>query len=169
MDGEGKSSIMVKTDAIPSPILHESPEEVQTNHNTSTLQEVSSVKLAGKELSVKEVDEIEKAFVAFRKVLHTPGQEELKALLDGTILMNMVDTGDQPAFLEMLPALTIGPALYLIFFRLNQELNKVYQIHYVSEDSEDVHFGDSLYTVEEVILQALSSIACFQLYYTQES
>jgi len=160
-DGEGKSSIMVKTDAIPSPILHESPKEVQTNHNTSTLQEVSSVKLAGKELSVKEVDEIEKAFVAFRKVLHTPGQEELKALLDETILMNMVDTGGQPAFLEMLPALTIGPALYLIFFRLNQELNKVYQIHYVSEDSEDVHFGDSLYTVEEVIFQALSTIACF--------
>ena len=158
-DEEG-SSIMVKTDTVPSPILLEFPKEVQVNPNSSTLQKVSAVKLAGEELSDKEVDEIEKAFVAFRKVLHTPGHKELKALLDETILMNMVDTGGQPAFLEMLPALTIGPALYLIFFRLNQELNKVYQIHYVSEDSEDVHFGDSLYTVEEVIFQALSTIAC---------
>ena len=160
-DEEGQSSSVVKTDTAPNPILLESPKEVQISPDTATLQEVSLVKLAGKELSATKVDEIEKAFVAFTKLLHTPGQEELKVLLDETILMNMVDTGGQPAFLEMLPALTIGPALYLIFFRLNQELDKVYQIHYVSEDSEDVHFGDSLYTVKEVIFQALSSIACF--------
>ena len=161
VNDEGQISITLKTDTVPSSIPLEPLKEVQINPNTATLQEVSLVKLAGKELSAKEVDEIERAFVAYRKVLHTHGQAELKALLDETILMNMVDTGGQPAFLEMLPALTIGPALYLIFFRLNQELNKVYQIHYVSEDSEDVHFGDSLYTVKEVIFQALSSIACF--------
>ena len=158
---EEASSVMLKTDTVPSPIPLESPKEVQVNPNTSSFQEVSLVKLAEKELSAKEMDEIEKAFVAYRRVLHTPGQAELKALLDETILMNMIDTGGQPAFLEMLPALAIGPALYLIFFRLNQELDKVYRIHYVSEDSEDVQFGDSLYTVKEVIFQALSSIACF--------
>ena len=75
--------------------------------------------------------------------------------------MNMVDTGGQPAFLEMLPALTMGPALYLIFFGLNQELKEMYKIHYFSKDNEEVPLGDSLYTVEEVIFQALSSIACF--------
>ena len=113
------------------------------------------------EKHTEEEDEIEKAFEAIKKVLHTPRQEQLKILLDGTILMNMVDTGGQPAFLEMLPALTIGPALYLIFFRLNQELKKRYQVQYVSENHEDVQLGKSSYTVEEVIFQALSSIACF--------
>ena len=106
-------------------------------------------------------EEIAKVFEAIKKVLHTPGQEQLEVLLKKTILMNMIDTGGQPAFLEMLPALTIGPALYLIFFRLNQELKTRYEIRYVSEDQENVRLGDSSYTVEEVIFQALSSITCF--------
>ena len=71
------------------------------------------------------------------------------------------DTGGQPAFLEMLPALTMGPALYLIFFRLNQELKQTYEILHVSKKNEQVLLGDSSYTVDEVIFQALSSIACF--------
>ena len=105
--------------------------------------------------------EIAKVIEAIKKVLHTPGQEQVEVLLKKTILMNMIDTGGQPAFLEMLPALTIGPALYLIFFRLNQELKTRYEIQYVSEDQENVRLGDSSYTVEEVIFQALSSITCF--------
>ena len=75
---------------------------------------------------------LRKAFESFDKVLRRGGREQLKVLLEGTILMNIVDTGGQPAFLEMLPALTMGPALYLIFFRLNQELKSTYQIQYVS-------------------------------------
>ena len=138
-----------------------SPSTVESNPNTSFLHKVSSDMEAEYGLSAKQMEEIEKAFEAFDKVLHTAGEKQLKVLLDGTILMNMVDTGGQPAFVEMLPALTISPALYLIFFRLNQELNKRYQVQYVSEDQEDVQLGESSYTVEEVIFQALSSIGCF--------
>ena len=98
---------------------------------------------------------------AFIKVLKSPRQEQVKGLLEGTILVNMVDTGGQPAFLEMLPVLTMGPALYLIFFRLDQELKKTYQIQHVSKSKEGVQLGDSSYTVEEVIFQALSSISWF--------
>ena len=153
----------VKKDTILSPIirLFKSSKAVKVNPKSSVLPEDSSVEDTGYGLSIKELEEIEKAFAAFRKVLHTPGQGELKLLLDGTILMNMVDTGGQPAFLEMLPALTVGPALYLIFFRLNQNLKQRYQIQYVSEHNENVQLDESSYTVEEVIFQALSSIACF--------
>ena len=149
----------------PSPAVQ--PNVVDSNVNTemdiptvSSFQNVSSDVKEGYGLSAKETEEIEKAFEAFDKVLHTGGEEQLKFLLEETILVNMVDTGGQPAFLEMLPALTISPALYLIFFRLNQELNKRYQVQYVS-DNEEIQLGESLYTVEEVIFQALSSIACF--------
>ena len=156
-------SARVKKVNILSPILRlvKSSKAVKINPEPSILQEDSPVREPTYGLSTKEFEEIEKAFAAFRKVLHTPGQGELKLLLDGTILMNMVDTGGQPAFLEMLPALTVGPALYLIFFRLNQNLKQRYQIQYVSEDNENVQLDDSSYTVEEVIFQALSSIACF--------
>ena len=155
---EGESSAGMKTDTV---VLVKSPKTLKINPNTSILQKVLTAGQPGYGLSAKEMEEIEKAFVAFRKVLHTPGQSELKILLDETILMNMVDTGGQPAFLEMLPALTMGPALYLIFFRLNQNLKQRYQIQYVSEDDENIQFEYSSYTVEEVIFQALSSIACF--------
>ena len=149
----------------------------QQSPTTNTILSVESPKVAnpnalilqdapsdGELLSIQELEEIEKAFEAFVKVLNTPRQEELKVLLDGTMLMNMIDTGGQPAFLEMLPALTMGPALSLIFFRLTQNLKQRYQIHYVSEDNENVPLGDSSYTVEEVIFQVLSSIACFSCF-----
>ena len=161
------AQVKMKTDAQ-SPILIKPPETVglscdadNVNSDVSVLHKVSSDRGPGYGLDAKETEEIEKAFEAFDKVLHTPRQEELKVLLDRTILVSMVDTGGQPAFLEMLPALTISPALYLIFFRLNQELKKRYQVKYVSEAHEEIDFGESSYTVEEVIFQALSSIAFF--------
>ena len=143
-------------ETIPSPTPVKSPEEAKINHNIS--QEAEE---PGYKLSIQEVEEIEKVYKAFTEVMQAPGQEQLKILLNGTILMNMVDTGGQPAFLEMLPALTMGPALYLIFFRLDQELKITYQIQYVSKSNGDTSLGNSSYTVEEVIFQALSSIACF--------
>ena len=150
----------------------DSDESHETDPNASiSTPQVSSVReLSAKQmeevvrehgLSAEEKKEIEEAFEAFNKILRTGGREQLKVLLEGTILMNMVDTGGHPAFLEMLPAMTMGPALYLIFFRLNQELKKRYQIQYVSEDNEEIQLGESSYTVEEVIFQALSSISCF--------
>ena len=150
-------------------ILRQSPARVQKVTVASTVlveaspnvspQKISSDREHG--LSAEQMEEIKKAFEAFDKVLRTGGHEKIKELLDGTILMNMVDTGGHPAFLEMLPALTMGPALYLIFFRLNQELKNTYQIQFVSENNENIQLGGSSYTVEEVIFQALSSIAYF--------
>ena len=146
-------------DTISSPIPVKSPKEAKTsNLNISQEAEEPGYKY---KLSIQEVDKIERAYRAFTRVMQAPGREQLKVLLEGTILINMVDTGGQPAFLDMLPALTMGPALYLIFFRLDQELKKTYQVQYVSKSNENVQFGHSSYTVEEVIFQALSSIACF--------
>ena len=153
---------------VESPIQGDLPQETDLPQKTdnqvaSDSQEVSSVGKQGDGLNSKQMEEIEKAFEAFNKILHTAGQEQLQDLLedwlDRTILMNMVDTGGQPAFLEMLPALTIGPALYLIFFRLDQELKWSYKVQY-GIDNKNVELDDS-YTNEQVIFQALSSIACF--------
>ena len=116
-----------------------------------------------KTVSDSEMKEIESAFEAFNNALKSrAGRQQLKVLLEKTILLNMVDTGGQPAFIEMLPMLTIGPALYLIFLRLDQELKQRYSIQYVSEDNEEVSLGESSYTLQEVIFQVLSSIACFR-------
>ena len=129
----------------------------------ATVTEVQSMMVSHQTLSEFEMKEIECAFEAFKNALKSrAGRQQLKVLLEKTILLNMVDTGGQPAFIEMLPMLTIGPALYLIFLRLDQELKQRYGIQYVSEEDEVVSLGESSYTLQEVIFQVLSSIACFR-------
>ena len=132
------------------------PQNVVTDDNDTVIKK-------RKTMSDSEMKEIESAFKAFNNALKSrAGRQRLKVLLEKTILLNMVDTGGQPAFIEMLPMLTIGPALYLIFLRLDQELKQRYSIQYVSEDNEEVSLGESSYTLQEVIFQVLSSIACFR-------
>ena len=83
-------------------------------------------------------------------------------------MLNMVDIGGQSAFLELCPAFTTGPALYFIFFRLDQELKKNYQIKYQPADGEETIL-ESSYCTETVVHQTLSSIACFERRSTAES
>ena len=90
----------------------------------------------------------------------TTNWEEVKFLLENTALLNMSDTGGQPEFMDMLPALMVGPALYLLFCKLNQELKSSYTVSYLSSSGESTTPVESTYTVEEVMFQALSAIAC---------
>ncbi len=77
------------------------------------------------------------------------------------MLFNIADVGGQPAFLEMLPSLTIGPALYLVFMNLEQKLGSRYSVPFKCKDSTMNLCKDYSYTSEEVLFSALSSIACF--------
>ena len=47
---------------------------------------------------------------------------EIMDFHDATLL-NLNDIGGQPGFLEMLPALSYGPAMYLMFMNLSKELD----------------------------------------------
>ena len=125
--------------------------------------EISSVPLSNSE--EKEIDE---AFKKLTSTLQSGSPEELRKLLQDLTLLNMVDIGGQSAFLELCPAFTTGPALYCIFFRLDQELKKNYQIKYLSADGEETIL-ESSYCTETVIHQTLSSIACFERQSTAES
>ena len=78
------------------------------------------------------------------------------------MLFNIADIGGQPAFLEMLPSLTIGPALYLVFMKLLQGLTTRYPVAFKCKDGRGSKLCKNYtYTSEEVIFTALSSIACF--------
>ena len=105
--------------------------------------------------------EIEKLFTIFRDAMETGKWDEVHFVLSGTILLYLIDTGGQSEFLEMLPALTLGPALSLIFFKLSEDLKSLYNVVYVDEDGLTTLPYESEFTVEEMIFQILSSIACF--------
>ena len=103
--------------------------------------------------------EVEMVFEKWESLLIQQKYSQIEKILTNSILANMIDMGGQPPFLDMLPALTIGPALYLICFNLQNEISRRYPVMYVSESGVEYKLQYS-YSVLEVIFQSLSSIAC---------
>ena len=129
------------------------------------------------DLISKTISEYEKLRVQCK---HSPNVTKLH------MLFSIADVGGQPAFLDMLPSLTIGPALYLLFTKLINDsgqvlsiddLSKLQPVQYrTKDDDEPQDCENCTYTLQEVIFCALSSIACFGLsdkevekYVTKES
>ena len=95
------------------------------------------------------------------KAMASKDWEVIKYTLKYTALVKMEDTGGQPEFMDMLPALVMGPSLYLIFCKLIDDLKSRYSISYLDRSTgESTIPVESTYTVEEMILQALSAVAC---------
>ncbi len=84
--------------------------------------------------------------------------EQMRMKLRSGNLIYMQDTGGQPELMECLPALTIGPALYLLFCNLSSDLEQCYKIGYRGSDGKTLP-GLSNVTVRETMLTALASIA----------
>ena len=138
------------------------------DHTEKDLLAEFKVELSSVSLSNSEEKEIDEAFKKLTSTLQSDSPEELRKLLEDLTMLNMVDIGGQSAFLELCPAFTTGPALYFIFFRLDQELKKNYQIKFQSADGEETIL-ESSYCTETVVHQTLSSIACFERRSTAES
>ncbi|XP_064389835.1 uncharacterized protein LOC135337779 isoform X2 [Halichondria panicea] len=109
-------------------------------------------------LMPKESD-IEKSIKEFEELKHKCSHRLDR--MEFEMLFNIIDIGGQPAFLEMLPSLTIGPALYLVFMNLEQELGSRYPVLFKTKDQTTNICKNYSYTSEEVLFSALSSIACF--------
>ena len=105
----------------------------------------------------------------FRNAMSAKKWSHMKQLFKDAALLNMEDTGGHPELMDMLPALTIGPGLYLLFCKLIDDLKKSYTISFLSPSGESTLPVKSTYTVEEVLLSVLASIACFKSYSSQES
>ena len=129
-------------------------------------------------------DLINKTIVDYEKLRvvckHSPNVTKLH------MLFNIADVGGQPAFLDMLPSLTIGPAMYFLFTKLINDsgdvlsiddLTKAQPVQYrTKHDNEPQDCENYTYTLQEVLFGALSSISCFGLsdkevekYVTKES
>ena len=73
--------------------------------------------------------------------------------------LHVIDTGGQPEFHEMLPALVTGPAIYIITFKLDIDLRQHFKIQYAC-DSHVSELYESSLTHEEFIFRSLASISC---------
>ena len=93
-----------------------------------------------------------------RKIYEERSQQTTK---DSHAMLHIIDTGGQPEFHEMLPALITGPAINLLVFDLTIDLTSRYEITYRSSSGDSKPYQTSL-THEEVIFRSLASIACLR-------
>ena len=98
----------------------------------------------------------------FRNAVDPKYLVDIKHLFKDAVYVKMEDTGGQPELMDMLSALTIGPALYLLFCKLTDDLQSCYNVSYLSPSGESTSTVKSTYTVEEVLLSALASVSCFK-------
>ena len=128
--------------------LHETLEQDSTTHDD--------------DLKTKAITEISKAVEKipfYKKQQYISNTQNISK--DDHAVLQIIDTGGQPEFHEMLPALITGPAVNLLVFKLTEDLQGRYPITYRSSDGNSEPYLTSL-THEEVIFRSLSSIACLR-------
>ena len=74
--------------------------------------------------------------------------------------LRVEDTGGQPELMDMLPALTIGPGLYLLFINLQNDLDHHFKLTYCNASGASSPSIISVNTVKDLLLSSLSSISC---------
>ena len=92
------------------------------------------------------------------RLRYTVGSGEYTEQLVDKILLNLVDIGGQPGFLEMLPFLSRGPGMFLAFFRLDKDLDEPCEVAYEREGNNITPYP-AVYTVRETLSQILSAIS----------
>ena len=78
--------------------------------------------------------------------------EYTKELLN-KVLLNLVDIGGQPGFVEMFPFLSKGAGIFLVFFRLDKDLDDMCQVSY-ERGNDKITPYDSTYTSTETLSQS---------------
>ena len=157
---EADTSLIISSDEIS---VHGASQIAEAEDRTESKQ------LAGAVLTDSEAIEIRDAFDKLNVILQSDSPNDLKRVLEELelIMINMMDIGGQPSFLEMLPTLTISPALYFLFFRLDQQLRKHYPVRFLSTESEPEITLETSYCIKDVLYQCLASIACFSCHLEQ--
>ena len=126
-----------------------------TNKSSAAMTDVSPQPVLEKreQLTVTTVD-VNKVISGLRDLVSSGDYFEQLA---NKILLNLVDIGGQPGFLEMLPSLSKGPGMFLAFFRLDKDLDEPCEVSYEREgDKITKHY--SVYTNRETLSQILSAI-----------
>ena len=147
-----ESSIMEHENIPNSPAKIVNCEEEESN--TKVQNSSSSVNDCVKGLS----DYVMKIPVRKREVYERKFEEGND---DNHTMLHIIDTGGQPEFHEILPALITGPAINLLVFKLTEDLRSRYEIVYRTSAGDSKPYETSLMH-EEVIFRSLASIACLR-------
>ena len=109
------------------------------------------------------LDKYKAVFDGFKALLAQKKYDQIAKILSQSMLVNVIDVGGQPPFLEMVPALAHGPGLYLICFNLQNQIDEQYRVIYTPDGCEQYELPQysNSYSVLKVLFHCLSSMACF--------
>ena len=149
-------SVKAVEESVASTILSS---EVYSNFTDSKIPVSDSFLTQSSGKDLKEiVDDLSEVVAIFKEAMESKHWQDVKRMFKA--YLRMEDTGGQPELMDMLPALTVGPGLYLLFFNLQYSLNKCYTLTYCDNVGESSIPVQSTYTVKEMFLSSLSSISC---------
>ena len=121
----------------------------------------------------KGVPNVDETIEEYKKLRHLKSIEARSSVTKVDMLFNIADVGGQPAYLDMLPSLIAGPALYLLFFKLVNDSDQVLDmeefkteqcVQFRNESDQDPQdCQEYVYSLLNVLISTLSSIACFGL------
>ena len=94
-----------------------------------------------------------------KQALKKAGIEGSRRYLKRSLTLYLTDTGGQLEFQELVPALTAGPVVFFLVFRLDQDLDKTTSIQFRYPDGHNTESYHTSFTVRETLLQSLASIA----------
>ena len=129
------------------------PEKVSTVTEKSV---TTTTSVKGSDPISKEIDEYLEELNALLK--SNEKMTDIQLIKAIKKLCNLIDVGGQRAFLEMLPTVTIGKALYLLFFsyeNFEKEINETVQKR---DNPEEVCTG-TIYKQMDVIMQSLICVS----------
>ena len=147
LPGNASKHIAEQSTMPSSPVMRFNPKEDDLSNDSSSH---STVQLDDAILNAI-TDHVKHGEVDLAKVQH---------LLDKSLTIFYTDTGGQPEFHEVLPALVAGPTVFLLAFNLYEPLERVYEVRYASSE-DDYEPYESTFTVKEVLMQCLSSIVSY--------
>ncbi len=143
--------------------LDSSVEEISSSspssvHPETETHEKTHVNVPSSELSVEDIQISPENISQCLQMKKAYSLSEIKLHLNNGCMIYLQDTGGQPELMDCLPALTIGPALYLLFCKLNTNLDDHYTVGYRGTDGKTSSLL-SHFTIKETLLSALVSIS----------
>ena len=155
----GAEEATTVTPTIASPEGMQRPEPGFLNKMLSKLKSLIKKQPMTPQLSESQPSESPEIVRLFQEALKRPEfWKDVKHSFRAYIRME--DTGGQPELMDMLPALTLGPALCLVFFNLEWNLKKEFPVFYQHPSGKTTAPHESKITLEEMLLSTLSSISC---------
>ena len=96
-----------------------------------------------------------------KDVLKDANEKSSPWFVDDLIQLNIIDTGGQPEFQEILPLIVNGPAIYILVFKANESIKKCYEVVYYNGDGTKTRSYTTNITTEEVLMKSISTIMSF--------